>query len=207
MSPEPVAADRAYLLFKTDILSGRFSPGRAIIERVVAIEYGVSISPIRDAAQRLVGEHLLEIGTGGGFRVPIATPAAVRDLYSWHDHLVRHLIKVQMPTELLTPKPWILRDIVGGEKIARAATGLFRALADQAVNREHARSLHAANDRLQAIRLREHLVMDNLDMELQQITAAINCGSGLNRFSVLRAYHRRRMRRAEKISDSLRSLG
>ncbi|AOF95177.1 hypothetical protein BSY17_3380 (plasmid) [Sphingobium sp. RAC03] len=49
--------------------------------------------------------------------------------------------------------------------------------------------------------------MDNLDMELQQITAAINCGSGLNRFSVLRAYHRRRMRRAEKISDSLRPLG
>lgn len=67
MSPEPVAADRAYLLLKTDILSGRFSPGGTIIERAVAIEYGVSISPIRDAAQRLVGEHLLEIGTGGGF--------------------------------------------------------------------------------------------------------------------------------------------
>lgn len=203
MSPEPVAADRAYALLKADILSGRFAPGEAIIERAVASEYGVSISPIRDAAQRLVGEYLLEIGAGGGFRVPIVTQAAVRDLYNWHDHLVRHLLKVQMPTGVSTPNAWSLPNISEGEPVARAATGLFRALADQAINREHARALHAANDRLHAMRLQEHHVLGDLEMELRQVALAIHSGSGLNRFSVLRAYHRRRMRRAGRICESL----
>ena len=56
MSPEPVLAERAYLLLKADIMAGRFAPGSILNERQLAAEYGVSVSPLRDAAQRLAGE-------------------------------------------------------------------------------------------------------------------------------------------------------
>lgn len=204
MSPRPVAAERAYGLLKGDVLSGRFAPGSTVIERLMAEEYGVSVSPFRDAAQRLVGEELLEIGTGGGYRIPAISADSLLDLYHWHSHLVRLILKVQKPVQAMpiSSSDMALVDLA---QIPLAMTNCFRMLAKAAPNREYARALRLATDRLYVARLHEGAVLTNLGPELQMVETATASGSGLDRYEILWAYHRRRIRRVGRIAELINS--
>lgn len=204
MSPRPVAAERAYGLLKADVLSGRFAPGSGVIERMMADEYGVSVSPFRDAAQRLVGEAFLEIGTGGGYRVPPMTIDILRDLYHWHSHLVRLVLKMQKPLAAGANSA-IEMVSVDNDHLPTVATNCFRSLANTAPNREYARALRQATDRLHIARLHEGAVLTNLEDELQMVEVATVSGSGLDRYEVLWAYHRRRIRRVARIAQLINS--
>jgi DNA-binding GntR family transcriptional regulator len=65
--------DRAYAALKAALLSGRFAPGERIVLRDVAEDLGISLTPVRDAVNRLVAERILErggTGHGGGASVP-----------------------------------------------------------------------------------------------------------------------------------------
>lgn len=203
MAPEPVAAERAYQLLKKDIMRGRFVPGGVVVERVMASEYGVSVSPLRDGAQRLVGEGMLEIAGGGGYCVPPMSGEALHDLYAWHSHLIRLVVKAEpdMQGVLRKADPWPMdaQDL----SVAEATTVLFRNFASSTHNQEFARALHAANDRLHPVRLREGRVLTNLDAELRGVTASTLHGSGSDRFEALWAYHRRRLRRVDRIAAAL----
>lgn len=57
--------DRAYAALKTALLAGRFAPGERIVLRDVADDLGISLTPVRDAVNRLIAERILERGTGG----------------------------------------------------------------------------------------------------------------------------------------------
>lgn len=203
MAPEAVVAERAYQQLKGDVVSGRFAPGTQIVERTLATEYGLSIAPLRDAAQRLVGEGLLEPGWRGGFRIPPVTQSGLRDLYQWHSHLVR--LSVTNSKARLELGTDVIRQItdVDGEQAANAATALFRAFAVRSVSTEVARALMSANDRLHPIRLKEKRVLTNLGAELQTVLIATTSGSDQNRLAALWAYHRRRLRRVSSISRCL----
>ncbi|MBB3957080.1 GntR family transcriptional regulator [Novosphingobium sediminicola] len=203
MAPEPVAAERAYQLLKKDIICGRFMPGSTVIERVMAGEYGVSVSPLRDGAQRLVGEGMLEIAGGGGYCVPPMPAEALHDLYAWHSHLIRLVIKSALlklgSSAPVDPLPTGASDT----DVAEAATELFHVFARSVGNLEFARALHAANDRLHPVRLREGRVLTNLAGELSAVMMTTVHGSGPDRFEVLWAYHRRRLRRVNRIAVAL----
>lgn len=203
MSPEPVVAERAYLLLKADIMAGRWAPGVILIERTIAAEYGVSVSPLRDAAQRLVGEHMLEIGPGGGYRLPEQTREALCDLYRWHSHLVRLIVKALRPTASL-PLSAISRS--SELSLPRATTELFLTLADACADREYGRALRSATERLHPARLGEVQVMDNLVEELRMVEIATISGRGHDHFEALWAYHRRRIRRVDKIFEAMSEL-
>lgn len=203
MAPEPVAAERAYQLLRKDIIRGRFAPGSTVVERIAAGEYGVSVSPLRDGAQRLVGEGMLEIAGGGGYCVPPMPEEALRDLYAWHSHLIRLVVKSESQTRdgplEISPLPPAASDA----GIAEAATALFYAYARSAGNQEFARALRRANDRLHPVRLREGRVLTNLAGELNAVMMATVHGSGPDRFEALWAYHRRRLRRVGRIAAAL----
>lgn len=65
--------DQAYAELRTALLGGRFGPGERILLREVAAELGISLTPVRDAVNRLIAEHVLERGSsgqGGGAVVP-----------------------------------------------------------------------------------------------------------------------------------------
>lgn len=57
--------DRAYAALKEALLNGRYAPGHRIVLREVAGELGISLTPVRDAVNRLIAERVLERGTGG----------------------------------------------------------------------------------------------------------------------------------------------
>lgn len=66
--------DRAYAALKDAILSGRFAPGDRVVLRQVAEELGLSLTPVRDAVNRLIAEKVLErggLGPAGAAVVPL----------------------------------------------------------------------------------------------------------------------------------------
>lgn len=66
--------DRAYAALKSDLLAGRRAPGDRVVLRQVADDLGISLTPVRDAVNRLIAEKILEhggLGQGGGAIVPL----------------------------------------------------------------------------------------------------------------------------------------
>ena len=66
--------DRAYASIKSDLLAGRLAPGHRLVLRQVADELGISLTPVRDAVNRLIAEKILDhggLGQGGGAIVPL----------------------------------------------------------------------------------------------------------------------------------------
>lgn len=66
--------DKAYLSLRNALLAGKFVPGERIILRKVAQDLGISLTPVRDAVNRLAAENVLErggVGQGGGASVPL----------------------------------------------------------------------------------------------------------------------------------------
>jgi hypothetical protein len=66
--------DKAYLSLRNALLAGKFVPGERIILRKVAQDLGISLTPVRDAINRLAAENILErggVGPSGGASVPL----------------------------------------------------------------------------------------------------------------------------------------
>jgi len=66
--------DQAYTELRHALLGGRFEPGQRILLRDIAEELGISLTPVRDAVNRLIAEHVLnrgQSGQGGGAIVPL----------------------------------------------------------------------------------------------------------------------------------------
>lgn len=65
---EPITHDRIYRTIKAHILAGQFSPGAKLTATRIAGQYEASITPVREAIYRLVGEGLVEM-TAEGFHM------------------------------------------------------------------------------------------------------------------------------------------
>jgi DNA-binding GntR family transcriptional regulator len=66
--------DRAYFALKSALLAGKFAPGERVVLRQVAEDLGISLTPVRDAVNRLIAEKVLEhggLGPAGGAVVPL----------------------------------------------------------------------------------------------------------------------------------------
>jgi DNA-binding GntR family transcriptional regulator len=82
--------DRAYASLKTALLAGRFTPGERIVLRDVADDLGISLTPVRDAVNRLIAERILERGSsgyGGGATVPMLDADQFTQLMTVRAHL------------------------------------------------------------------------------------------------------------------------
>ena len=65
--------DHAYGSLRAALMAGRLAPGSRLVLRDLADQLGVSLTPARDAVNRLVAEKALErgsVGVGGGATVP-----------------------------------------------------------------------------------------------------------------------------------------
>lgn len=66
--------DRAYAALKAALLAGKFVPGERVVLRQVADDLGISLTPVRDAVNRLIAERVLErggLGPAGAAVVPL----------------------------------------------------------------------------------------------------------------------------------------
>lgn len=112
------AAVDAAAALRRAIVDGELQPGARLVESRVANELGVSRNTLREAFRALAHEGLVVHEANRGARVPLPTPASVRDVYR-----VRRAVELQTLREADAAHPAIhaMRAAVAAGEAARDA--------------------------------------------------------------------------------------
>jgi len=98
--PEPSAAnaahDRVYRALRSQILYGEISPGQALTLRGLGREFGVSMTPAREAVRRLVSEGALLLSSSGRVSTPELTNERIEELAA-----IRALLEAELAARAL----------------------------------------------------------------------------------------------------------
>jgi hypothetical protein len=190
--------ERVYSALKARIGDAGFPPGSRLEPALLSDELNASITPVRDALHRLVGERLVAAPPRDGFHVPLLTEAALRDLYAWNARLL-----------LLATKPpraaWPAGDgsqPVGTDAVDSTAE-LFSRIADLSGSPEHAAAIRALSDRLRPARRAESRTVPGAAGELKTLWDAFLAMETENLRAALRVYHRRREKLTPQILAAL----
>ena len=200
MCPGPTF-DRVYLALKDQLMAGRYAPGDHLEPVAIGDELHSSITPVRDALHRLVGERLVEAPRNDGFRSPLLTEFALRHLYGLSADLLLLALKAPQLGRLGEELQTMAES--GRDDRPDPAGSLFRAIGALSANPEHRDAIVAACARLGAANMVEPLVLDSGSAELDAMQAALHRQDlrGLRR--LILAYHRRRARAAPLILESM----
>ncbi|AMK25818.1 MULTISPECIES: GntR family transcriptional regulator [Sphingobium] len=208
MSPDAVTADRVYRELKRQIMVGELRPGAVLILSQIADSAGTSVSPVRDAILRMVGERLLEMQGGGGFAVPPLTHDRISCFYAWHGDLLRIIVRaINDPIEI-GEFPVYDQGKTSDEHhhLANLADELFASLAACSHNPEHLHAVLALEARLHLIRIHENV----LPRCLSELESLWNLVRSRNKHSIRTAlwhYHRRRLLNVETIFSAMMKNG
>lgn len=103
MNPRPtetgaaVAHDRVYRALRSRIMYGEVGPGEAMTLRGVGREFGVSMTPAREAMRRLVSEGALFLSTSGRVSTPELSNERIEELASLRALLEPELASRALP--------------------------------------------------------------------------------------------------------------
>ncbi|MEM8578977.1 MAG: GntR family transcriptional regulator, partial [Pseudomonadota bacterium] len=90
------AHDQVFRRLRARIMQGDIAPGQALTLRGIAGEYGVSMTPVREAVRRLVAEGALTMSSSGRVGTPELSPERIEELAA-----LRALIEVELATRAL----------------------------------------------------------------------------------------------------------
>lgn len=206
MSPEPVAADRVFRRLRDLLMDGAYHPGDMLPLQRLADELGTSVSPVRDAVHRLVGERVLLASRGGGFSVPIPSAKDIRQLYAWHAELLRLALRGSATSATLSTVSSAISPDDRAQALACSAANLFDAIAAASGNAEITHATANASLRLHAARLYEPQLIKGIRQELESIAHIAKMGSAATVRKVLTEYHRRRLRRSARIANAIKVI-
>lgn len=94
--PLPAAHDRVYRALRTRIMHGEIAPGSALTLRGIGKEFGVSMTPAREAARRLVAEGALTLSASGRVSTPELSSERIEELAS-----IRALLETELASRAL----------------------------------------------------------------------------------------------------------
>ena len=92
----PLAHDRVYRHLRSRIIHGDLPPGLALTLRGIGKEYGVSMTPAREAVRRLAAEGALKISASGRVMTPELSNDRIEELAA-----LRALIEVELASRAL----------------------------------------------------------------------------------------------------------
>jgi hypothetical protein len=188
MNPGPTF-DRVYASLKDQLRSGRWPPGAHLEPAAIGADLAASITPVRDALHRLVGERLVEAPRHDGFWVPAPTETELGLLYAWNGDLVAWALRRHTGS---------LPSLAGG--LDRPdALGLFLALARHCRQAELGRAIGSSVERLAEYRGAESETLPAPGEEAGRMADALaqDDRAGLRR--EIQTWHRRRQRCAPLI--------
>lgn len=81
-------SERVYSIIRTALMDGQYQPGDRLRISALAEEFGVSITPVREAIFRLVSDHALDMKAATSIYVPELTVSQLREI-----QLIRHLLE------------------------------------------------------------------------------------------------------------------
>lgn len=90
------AHDRVYRRLRSRIMHGDIEPGQALTLRGIGTQYGVSMTPAREAVRRLVAEGALTLSQSGRVSTPELSNERIEELAA-----LRALIEVELATRAL----------------------------------------------------------------------------------------------------------
>jgi len=116
-SARKIKGPDVYALIRRAITSGRFVPGQRLSERELAVQYGVSRTPIREAFRHLIQEGLVVYKPNSGYRIiPLS------------EELARHILVVRESLESMAARLAVQRDPKGtAEMMAKTIAKARRA--------------------------------------------------------------------------------
>ncbi|MBC7133764.1 MAG: GntR family transcriptional regulator [Roseovarius sp.] len=94
--PAPMAHDRVYRGLRGRIMHGEIAPGQALTLRGIAAEYGVSMTPAREALRRLSAEGALTLSSSGRVSTPELGNERIEELAA-----LRSLLEVELASRAL----------------------------------------------------------------------------------------------------------
>ncbi len=92
----PPAHDRVYRALRTKIMHGNITPGQALTLRGLGREYGVSMTPAREAVRRLGAEGALFLSRSGRISTPELSNERIEELAA-----LRALLEVELASRAL----------------------------------------------------------------------------------------------------------
>lgn len=199
----PDTFERVYSAIKTQLRQGAYRPGDRLEPAILSSDLMTSVTPVRDALQRLTGERLVEAPGHDGFRAPVITETTLRHLYAWHRDLLLLAI-INRPRRFASasadrnPAP-ITPEIIDRQNF------LFLSLAQMTGNPEHVLALESLTQRLEPVQRLESLLLDAIEEESDGISAAIRSRDQRQLRRNLRLYHRRRAKIIPELLDRLRN--
>jgi len=185
-----VTSERVYAALKEQLLSGAIRPGAKLDPAAIARDLLSSVTPVRDALHRLIGEQLVESQSGDGFRLPHITEPQLEDLYGWSGDILALALRTGALPAAALPE----RQTEGGKAIAYETAALFAHISSGSRNAEHRLAVEATGDRLQLARRFEIRLFDDLRSELDGLRQAAAGGDVAGLRQLLKHYHRRRQR-------------
>ncbi|MGR3698695.1 MAG: GntR family transcriptional regulator [Roseovarius sp.] len=94
--PSPSAHDRVYRGLRSRIMHGEIAPGQALTLRGIGTEFGVSMTPAREAVRRLSAEGALTMSSSGRVSTPELNSERIEELAA-----LRALIEVELASRAL----------------------------------------------------------------------------------------------------------
>jgi DNA-binding GntR family transcriptional regulator len=188
----PGTFERVYGALKRQLREGALKPGDKLEPAVLSEHLNASVTPVRDALHRLTGERLVEAPRHEGFRAPMLTETVLRHLYAWHLDLLLLAVTKQRSMRLTDPN--VASELNIEHSLRERQNAIFLELARTSGNSEHVIALQGLGERLEPVQRLEDRLLDALEHETMEISAAIRSG---NRNSLRRSlvrYHRRRER-------------
>ena len=103
--PKASAHERVYRTLRQQVMHGELPPGQAMTLRGLGLQFGVSITPAREAVRRLVAEGALTLSSSGRISTPELTPERIEELAS-----IRALLEPEMAARALPRAHFALID-------------------------------------------------------------------------------------------------
>lgn len=184
--------ERVYLALKASLTSGELRSGDPLEPKALGEDLAASITPIRDALHRLVGERLVEAPRNDGFRVPILTEASLRYLYQWNLELLLLALRGSRAAAPAANKA----DLPDIAEIALA-------IAHRHPNPELLSAVAQLNGQLAPARARERAFLSDTELEIVQLRSSSAADDPRSQRAELVAYHRRRVRIVPQLIEAL----
>ena len=138
MSDTPTAHELVYRRLRGEIMNGAMPPGKALTLRGVAADFGLSITPVREAVRRLCAEGALSLSPSGRVSTPELTYDRIEELAALRALLEPELASRALPRAhtVLIDRMEVLNDSIDQMIIHNDAAGYVR------LNLEFHRSLY-----------------------------------------------------------------
>jgi hypothetical protein len=193
----------ALLNLRERLREGTYPPGTRITAVDLADDLRLSTTPVREALSRLAGEGLVEDRRGQGYFVRLLSGSDIADLYRMS---LAYLLIVQAPHRATRGQPDASAAQADGLVSAGAVRGveeLFRRWAGDSGSRALISTFRILQIQLGPVRRLEPLVLDDLDPEAERLIATHPGARRSDRVTLLRQFHGRRIRVAERLAALL----